>query len=159
GEGRWLRPHLPDREAQAGAGRDDSGLRLTGPLGFSPNGEWVVAAGQGDKLFVLAFPGGEVVKVFDDARATTALGFLRNGAGFLWGGDDGSLRVYDLTTWKVSRTLAPHVGGPVLWVECSPDGRFALTVGRGDAVRVWDLERPGERPRDLIAQEPGSNWA
>ena len=56
------------------------------------------------------------------------------------GGDDGTVRVWDLDTGALLHTLTGHDGG-VNAVAVSADGRRAVSGGSDDGtVRVWDLE-------------------
>ena len=55
------------------------------------------------------------------------------------GGDDGTVRVWDLEAGTVLHALTGHDGG--VWaVAVSADGRRAVSGGDDGTVRVWDLE-------------------
>jgi WD40 repeat protein len=55
------------------------------------------------------------------------------------GGDDGTVRVWDVDTGEPLRTLAGHDGG-VSAVAVSADGRRAVSGGGDGTVRAWDLD-------------------
>ena len=55
------------------------------------------------------------------------------------GGDDGTVRVWDLDTGEPLHTLAGH-DGQVGAVAVSADGRRAVSGGDDGTVRVWDLD-------------------
>ena len=54
------------------------------------------------------------------------------------GGDDGTVRVWDLAGTAAPRVLTGHDGG-VSGVAVSADGRTAVSGGGDGTVRVWDL--------------------
>lgn len=55
------------------------------------------------------------------------------------GDDDGNIKIYDLTTGQVSKTLSGH-RYYVYDVEFSPDGKRLVSAGYQGQVRLWDLE-------------------
>jgi WD40 repeat protein len=56
----------------------------------------------------------------------------------LWGGDDGTLRLWDLERDPEQRALEGHTGA-VKGVVLSADGRHALSGGDDGTLRLWDL--------------------
>ena len=52
---------------------------------------------------------------------------------------DRTVKVWDLRSGQVLRTLAGHTGG-VNSVAVSGDGRLALSASSDRTVKVWDLE-------------------
>ena len=63
------------------------------------------------------------------------------------GGDDGTVRVWDLAGAAAPRVLTGHTGY-VNGVAISADGRTAVSGGRDGTVRVWDLAGTAT-PREL----------
>lgn len=55
------------------------------------------------------------------------------------GGEDGSVKVWDLQTMTLSYDFLGHTG-PVLSVVISPDGSLCATGGLDGTARLWDLE-------------------
>lgn len=60
------------------------------------------------------------------------------------GGDDSTLRVWDMTTGEQQRVLDGH-GDLISALDSLPDGRVVSTSADGTA-RVWDLTLPAEAP-------------
>lgn len=56
-------------------------------------------------------------------------------------GDDGTARVWDVTSGEELLLLAGHTQ-PLQGAVLSPDERYLITAGRDDAVRIWDLQAP-----------------
>lgn len=69
------------------------------------------------------------------------LGFqqLRDGRRLISGGADATLRIWDLGTGSVERTLHDEIGPPS-HITLSPDARFAITGYPEGQLRIWDLE-------------------
>lgn len=64
-----------------------------------------------------------------------------NGRLAVVGGWDGDLRLYEVHGGRCVRTAKAH-RRPVLAVDLTPDGRFAVSVCEEAAVRFWDLTEP-----------------
>ncbi len=71
-------------------------------------------------------------------RRVNAVAASENGRLALSGGQDGTVRLWDLATGKVLRR-DPH-DGPVFAVAISPDGRLGLSGSLDKTVRLWDLD-------------------
>jgi DNA-binding beta-propeller fold protein YncE len=68
-----------------------------------------------------------------------ALTVTPDGNRLVSGGDDRTVRVWDLASGRLQRTLHGH-SDSVRAVAVTPDGRRIVSGGTYDAVRVWDLE-------------------
>ena len=73
------------------------------------------------------------------------------------GGDDGTVRVWDLESGTAVHTLPGH-DGAVVAVAVSADGRRAVTGDTYRTVRVWDLES-GTAVHTLPGHDRGGGWA
>ncbi|WP_324274309.1 WD40 repeat domain-containing protein [Blastococcus brunescens] len=89
------------------------------------------------------------------ARTVESLGFLAlpAGAAQLWA--DGTVTLYDRDGEAV-QTLDAHQA-PVRDLALSPDGTWAVTVGDGGAVVLWDVDAPTGRwsQRELLTGHRG----
>ena len=70
--------------------------------------------------------------------AVRALAGTPDGRRLVTGGDDRTIRIWDLATGRLERTLRGHLDS-VRAVAVTPDGRRILSGGTYDVVRVWDL--------------------
>ena len=74
-----------------------------------------------------------------------AVAVTADGATAVTGGEDGTVRVWDLTRKGAGEAHRPP--GPVWAVAVTADGATAVTGGRDVTVRVWDLTRKKEQAR------------
>ena len=76
--------------------------------------------------------------VTGDARHTKSVALSADGHFAISGGDDGTVRLWDLATGVCQSALTGHTHG-VSSVAWSADGRIAVSGGYDETVRVWDL--------------------
>ena len=103
--------------------------------------------------------------------ALRALAVTPDGTKLVSGGDDHTVRIWDLASGRLQRTLRGHADS-VRAVAVTPDGRRIISGGTYDVVRVWDLEsgkfmhsiagQAGYRAVHAVAVTPDGNkviWA
>lgn len=107
----------------------------------------VVTRGQSRDLLVQQHSGAVKCLAFslDDALLASA-------------GDDGIVRVWDLSRGTLRNSFPGH-SERVNDVAFSPDGRAVVSAARDGTVRVWDLERGRERIPLEVALPPASHLA
>ncbi|GAB4036081.1 WD40 repeat domain-containing protein [Spirosoma gilvum] len=69
---------------------------------------------------------------------------------FAVGYSDNSVRIFDLETYQLKRTMAAHTNS-VFTVTYSPDFRYLLTAGRDAHLKVWDVEKEYALHHDIVA--------
>jgi WD40 repeat protein len=97
--------------------------------------------------------------------AVSSVAFSPDGKRALSGGDDGTVRLWDVASGKELRRLDGHREA-VTAVAFSPDGRLAATGGRDRTIRLWDLDAGRERARLeghlgavlSVAFSPAGDW-
>jgi WD40 repeat protein len=102
-----------------------------------------------DSRFLAVAPNNQV-QVWEMAtmkRLTTLQGHLYRINGMAWSpdgrllasvSDDGTLRLWNTTTWKSHAILQGHAAGVLLSVAWSPDSRRLVAGNRDGTVQVWD---------------------
>ena len=84
-------------------------------------------------------------------RQVFSVAITADGKTAVSGGDDGSVRVWDLVSGQQRATLIGH-DGRVRAVAVIADGRTAVSGGDDGSVRVWDLVS-GQQRATLIGHD------
>lgn len=66
------------------------------------------------------------------------------------GYSDNSIRIYDLTTFKLRQTIPAHKNS-VFTVVYSPDYQFLLSAGRDAHLKIWDVKNNYTLVNDIVA--------
>jgi WD40 repeat protein len=115
----------------------------------SPDGKLVVSGGLKQPTLVWDLAKGDLIRELDEPATSSirALAFLPSGRHILIGGDDGMVKLYDVTTGKFVRRFNGH--GHRIWgLTVSDDGKLAVSgcgaLGDGpdrdeNTLRVWDV--------------------
>jgi WD40 repeat protein len=133
------------REMSTTAGRRQTALRFQGPiraLAFSPAGDpsgrlLAVAAGRYVELRDATGRKRSVLK--GHASLVESLAFSPNGRTLLTGGDDGTVRQWDLATGQELSCLDWGLGR-VRVVAFAPDGITGAAAGVSTVVVMWDVD-------------------
>lgn len=108
-------------------------------VAFSPDGSLVAAAGDDQRITLIAPAGGRTVAVLDGHRANLDdVAFSPDGRLLAAAGGDGRV-----TLWDVQRHERVDVidgpGSAVLAVAFSPSGRHLAMAGLDRTVQIWDV--------------------
>ncbi len=112
----------------------------------SPDGRILAVAisNRPEVRMYLTASGRELTSLVGHTAPVNRIDFSRNSRFALTASEDGSAKVWDLTTailrqqpLKAKITLSGH-SGAVLDAEFSPNGLYAITTGADQTVRVWD---------------------
>jgi len=119
-------------------------------VALSPDGQRALTSSR-DPFFVLRCWDTETGQVLpiDDEISSCCLD--PEGRHVLTGGRDGSLRLWDVESGKLARTLEGH-GSAITSVSFTPDGSIAVSASEDNRVTIWWVEsgealgsRDGER--------------
>lgn len=81
----------------------------------------------------------ESVRPCENRTSATCIAFSPDSRTIAIASSDGSVRLWDVATTAVRRTLNGHQQG-VRRVAFSPDGRWLASAGQDNTLRVWNIE-------------------
>ena len=131
-EARMIRINVPalTQQPRVYAFSRDAKWLLLGQIEMSSSGDPVVVR-LSDKQFVDALRGHQ--------GTLLSIAFSRDGNKVATACEDGKVRLFSVTDWKLLATLVGHQG-PVHWAEFSPDGNWLASAGEDGTVRIWSAE-------------------
>jgi WD40 repeat protein len=112
-------------------------------LTFSPSGE-VLAVARGRDVAFWSFHDEKNhyrrLRVLRHGETVRAIAFTPDGQALLTGGDDWTVRVWDVATGQERNSFNWRIG-PVVALAVSPDAMTVAVAGRGrSGILIWDLE-------------------
>ncbi len=114
------------------------GYPLVLSVAVSPDGRYAVL-GSALRVSVEELQTGQQVHILPDSGRVTCVATTPDGRYAVSTLDDKRLRVWELATGRLVRTLSGHQG-QVRAVAITPDGRYAVSGSADRTLRVWELE-------------------
>ncbi|UJW32573.1 NACHT and WD repeat domain-containing protein [Saccharothrix sp. AJ9571] len=115
-------------------------------LAFSPDGRWLAAAGEPPQLTLWDVPTRRpAITVVVPSGRITAVGFSPDGQRVAAGTTDGHIYIWDVASRMIATTLvAADTNTAIRTVQFGPDGPLLASVDMGNAVILWNTEKPAE---------------
>ena len=130
--------------------------RTVNALALSPDGRAVATANSDHSVQLWDRQTGEVLQTLaprfgfgaGHRDAVTAVAFHPAGDRLITAGQDGQILQWNLTTYRLQKTLR-QPGGPITAIALTPDGNTVAVADVEGRISVWDLEA-GKRRFDLV---------
>jgi WD40 repeat protein len=153
--------------------RDDQPSGSVHSVAWNPNGNEFVSGGV-DTIYVWDNNNGEILSYlrgheqghFNNIKSVA---YSPDGALLASGAHDGTIHLWDTSTWKSIKKLANH-RGHVEGIAWSPDSTKLASVGNDAVIRIWglgdgqnmitddDILDDSDFPLPVPANEPASTW-
>jgi WD40 repeat protein len=115
---------------------------------FAPDNKHLLTT-SGQTIRIWDVRSGKLLRQHDTGFAVGWAAWSRDGKRWFIGGGDGTLRLFDADTGKLTRTFVGHTNARIESVALAPDGKHACSSGFDGTVRIWDLDT-GQSVRTLI---------
>ena len=138
----------------------DSGFEIVPSVGHvsmmtsvagSPDGRWVVSAGmEGFKLWERE--NGRLLRTLsDNIQLIQSIAFMPDSRTLVTGGEDKLVRLWDIESGKIQKTLSGHSG---MVFAVITDGRRIVSASADKTVRIWDA-KSGDTVRVFSSHDSG----
>jgi len=145
--------HLPDGAA---LGQIEPGA-MTGTLGFSPDGRWLLTGSQDAQVRLWSWRDGALRWQQQHAPYIFSHAFSADGRRVATGGSDQSARVWDVADGHAVRTLSlpsyPDADNDVKALAFHPRAPWLVTGSSDHQLRLWDLDS-GQVLRTMAHRDP-----
>jgi WD40 repeat protein len=108
-------------------------------LGFSPDGRFLACGERFGRIGILELATRDVILQLDCQSETKSIRFSPKDSTLATGHVDSSIRLWDLKTGRLRRTLVGHER-PIHDIEFSPDGRTLISSSEDNAIRLWSVK-------------------
>ncbi|MEM7331006.1 MAG: hypothetical protein AAF490_02865 [Chloroflexota bacterium] len=114
-----------------------------GSIAFHPKGHLLAVSGIGGHIYIYAFPTGELLKTLAGHHiAVGSLQFIENGRYLLSLGFEHSIKLWDATTWRETRSILTPLGTKSVTFNKNETTVVLLREGK---FQIWALPRWSER--------------
>jgi WD40 repeat protein len=129
-------------------------------LAFSPDGKTLAGAGGGDGLtgnYPVKFwdiaTGNELTSLKGHTDLVRSLVFSPDGKKLATAGNEGTIRLWDLTENKELATLNTQTSrGFISSLEFTPDGKRVISAHQNGLVVIWDVDSANEISETVVQQ-------
>jgi len=135
------RVHLWDVETRKEVAVHGKHADAVRDVAFSPDGRWLASGGEvGDRTIRIwdVDTGEQVRELRGHTAGVYSLAWNPSGTLLASGGTDGTIRLWDTSTWAEVRRL--HRGHNTYSVAFSPDGRLLASGGADNTIRICDVK-------------------
>jgi WD40 repeat protein len=126
-----------------------TGDQIVWGLAFSPDEQTLARVGPNAPLRLTRISDGTTRAFLGHEGSTYSCTFSPDGSMVASSGEDGTARIWDLSSGREVRCLRHPPKTVVRQVRFSPDSRFVATCGDDKTVRVWSLTNGQETFRGL----------
>jgi WD40 repeat protein len=121
------------------------GTRPALSLAATANGSWIITGFYGGRIRVRNMalaPGARSTDIESEGGSVFCLAAIEHATRVLAGGQDGDLRIWNLTTGAQEKQIPGHIG-PIRSIAVTSDESVAMTGGDDKKLRVWSLRTFG----------------
>jgi WD40 repeat protein len=135
---------------------------------FSPRGAWLISAEDNGRAHLLNTRSGERHDLGSHGAFVNDVAFNANGTRAVTAGDDGTARVWDVTSGELVGEPLPH-DAAVYTGSFSPSEALVLTASLDGKAHIWNADTgveqatlgaaPSDRVLNIAAFSPNGDWA
>ena len=125
---------------------------------FTPDGDYLYAAGWDNEIFVYSWPDGELVNQFRAHHsAIYEIQFSKDGNYFMTSSNDNTARLWETGNEEHLHTFSDH-SEPVKSAAISPENQYIITASEDGSIKVYDRDEDFEKltSLDLEGEEGNS---
>src|SRR5262249_48668578 len=106
-------------------------------LAFSPDGQWLAAAGTSQKIRLFALTNGQSVKTLDTRPAKVYTMVFLDNHRLATGGTDNRVTIWDLESQRTNQLIG-HTG-TVAALACDATGNIVVSGSYDTTLCIWNL--------------------